>query len=155
VCGINDPAHTCDEYLILLAKSGIIAPPLAEAAPPVGSTSRTLEPKVVVVSTSGSVSGIVVPCCACEEDAPVAGSVITGMPPATATLVAESGLGDGSPLPWAASTTKSWGALPLIAPLPLEPWDAGVASGFVALQHASRDQKGRAKEREEKRKKLQ
>jgi hypothetical protein len=24
VCGINDPGHTCDEYLILLAKLGMI-----------------------------------------------------------------------------------------------------------------------------------
>jgi hypothetical protein len=23
VCGINDPGHTCDEYLVLLAKSGM------------------------------------------------------------------------------------------------------------------------------------
>jgi hypothetical protein len=24
VCGINDHGHTCDEYLVLLAKSGMI-----------------------------------------------------------------------------------------------------------------------------------
>jgi hypothetical protein len=23
VCGINDPGHTCDEYLVLLVKSGM------------------------------------------------------------------------------------------------------------------------------------
>jgi hypothetical protein len=27
VCGINDPGHTCDEYLVLLAKLGMTITP--------------------------------------------------------------------------------------------------------------------------------
>jgi hypothetical protein len=37
VCGINDPGHTCDEYFILLVKSGMTSTP--------GTVGRRLWPK--------------------------------------------------------------------------------------------------------------
>jgi hypothetical protein len=65
---------------------------------------------------------------------------------------AKSGLGVRSPLPWAASATGSGESPPPVAPLPPKPWDAGVTFGFIALQHASRDQKAYAKTGKEKEK---
>jgi hypothetical protein len=62
----------------------VAAPPPTEAASPMGSTSRTMEPVVVVVSTSGGVSGVAAPYCTYEEDTPTTGSVIIRTPP-TAT----------------------------------------------------------------------
>jgi hypothetical protein len=120
-------------------------PPPADATSPMGSTSRTPEVAVVVVSTSDGVSGIAAPYCTYEEDTPAASSVIVAAPPVATTPATESGSGGGSPLPWAASATGSWGLPPLVAPVPPEPRDASAAFGFTALQHANKDQKAYVK----------
>jgi hypothetical protein len=85
--------------------------------------------------------GVAAPDCICEEGTYAASLVMGGAMLADATPAAESGLGAKSPPPWAASTTGSWGPQPLVAPLPPEPWDVSVASGFAALEHTSKDQK--------------
>jgi hypothetical protein len=98
-------------------------------------------PVAVVVSTSGTISGVVALDCVCVEGAFAADSVMVGVTLVATAPVAVSGLGAGSPPPWAASATGSWGPPPLVAPLPLEPWDASITFGFVTLDHSSKDQK--------------
>jgi hypothetical protein len=118
------------------------------------SSSRVVAASVVVVVyTSGTISGVAAPGCVYEEGASTAGLVIVGVSLATAAPAApieESGLGAGSPPPWVASTTGLWGPPPPVAPLSPKPWDVGVASGFIALWHTSKGQKTWVKSRKKK-----
>jgi hypothetical protein len=102
-------------------------------------------PVVVVVSTSVTASRVAALDYVCKEDASTASSIMVRAPPTAATPVAESGSGAESPPSWATLVVESWGPPPLVAPRPSEPWDDGAMSGFVALEHTSKDQKAWAK----------
>jgi hypothetical protein len=89
---------------------------------------------IIVTSRVSTISGVAGPGCARDEDTSIAGLVMVREAPTAAAPNAESGSGARTPTPWVTYDTRSWG------PLPLEPWDAGIVSGFNALQHMSKGQ---------------
>jgi hypothetical protein len=70
---------------------------------------------VVVVSTSGTISGVTAHNCVCEEGASAAGSIMVRVTLAATALTVESGSGAESPSSWAAPATAP------VVPWPSEP----------------------------------